>query len=92
MNQQQPRPQNYLVLAILTTIFCCLVPGIVSIVYAAKVNGLYAEGRYDEAMSASRNAKTWGLVGLGLGILTYIIVFAIYGIAIFAILSGDGSL
>lgn len=91
MNQQQPRPQNYLVLAILTTIFCCLIPGIVSIVYAAKVNGLYAEGRYDEAMAASRNAKTWGLVGLGLGILTYIILFAIYGIAIFAILSGDGS-
>ena len=90
MEQNQPRPQNYLVLAILTTIFCCMPTGIVSIIYAAKVNGLYAEGRYEEASAASGTAKTWGIVGLAIGLLSYIIVFAIYGFAIFAILSGSG--
>lgn len=90
MNQTQPRPQNYLVLAILTTIFCCIPTGIVSIVYSSKVNSLYAEGRYDEAMAASKTAKTWGIVGLVIGLLSYIIVFAIYGFAFFAILSGNG--
>ena len=39
-------PPNYLVWAILTTIFCCLPFGIVSIVFAAQVNGKYAGGDY----------------------------------------------
>lgn len=90
MNQTQPRPQNYLVLAILTTIFCCLPTGIVSIIYSSKVNTLVAEGKYDEAIAASKSAKTWGIVGLVIGLLSYIIVFAIYGLAIFAILAGNG--
>ena len=90
MDQNQPRPQNYLVLAILSTIFCCMPAGVVSIIYAAKVNGLYAEGRYNEAIAASKNAKTWGIVSLVSAILLWIILIAIYGFAIFAILAGSG--
>ncbi len=37
-------PPNYLVWAILCTIFCCLPLGIASIVFAAQVNGKYAGG------------------------------------------------
>lgn len=77
--ENQPRPQNYLVFAILTTVLCCLPAGIVSIVYAAKVNGLYAEGRYDEAQSASKNAKTWAIVSAALGVLFIIIYFGFVG-------------
>ena len=40
----QPDVPNYLVPAILTTVFCCLPFGIVSIVYAAQVNGKVARG------------------------------------------------
>lgn len=58
----QPRPDNYLVWAILTTICCCLPFGIVSIVYAAKVNGLYAAQRYVEANEASAEAKKWAII------------------------------
>jgi len=90
MDQRQPRPQNYLILAILTTIFCCIPTGIVSIVYSSRVNTLYAEGRYQEAISASKTAKTWGIAGLVIGLFSYIILFAIYGLAIFAILAGNG--
>lgn len=82
MNSNQPRPQNYLVAAILSTIFCCLPTGIVSIIYAAKVNGLYAEGRYDEAVAASKNAKTWFIVSLVIGLIVAILYF-LFGLAIF---------
>jgi hypothetical protein len=79
MESNHPKPQNYLVAAILTTIFCCLPAGIVSIVYAAKVNGLYAEGKFAEADSASKNAKTWFIVSLVAGLLFFIIYFAFFG-------------
>ena len=38
MEQNHPKPQNYLVIAIIGTLLCCI-PGIVSVIYAAKVNG-----------------------------------------------------
>ena len=90
MEQNHPKPQNYLVFAILTTIFCCQITGIISIIYAAKVNGLYAEGKFNEAITASKNAKTWNIVGLSIGLLVWLAVIAIYGFAFFAILSGNG--
>lgn len=79
MDQNRPRPQNYLVFAILTTVLCCLPAGVVSIVYASKVNGLYAEGKYDEAESASKNAKTWAIVSAAVaavGLILYFLFFA----------------
>lgn len=59
-----PRPKNYLVLAILSTIFCCLPFGIVSIVYAAKVDNYWNAGNYLQAESASRKAKGWMLAAV----------------------------
>ncbi len=43
---------NYLVFAILTTVFCCLPAGVVSIVYAAQVNSKVAMGDIAGAMAA----------------------------------------
>lgn len=75
------KPGNYLVLAILCTVCCCLPAGVVSIVYASKVNEAYERGEYEAAEKHSRNARTWGIVGVvvgGLAMLVYvaIIVFA----------------
>ena len=84
MEQNRPKPENYLVFAILSTILCCWPAGVVSIVYAAKVNGLYAEGKYNEAEAASKNAKTWAIVSAVLAIVFIIIYFAIFGAALFA--------
>ena len=77
------RPDNYLVWAILATVLCCLPFGIVSIVYAAKVNGLYAAKQYDEAETASKNAKKWAIIAAVSGVVIDIIyiIFALLGTA-----------
>ena len=76
-------PPNYLVWAILTTLFCCLPLGIASIVFAAQVNGKHAAGDIAGAQEASRKAKqfaTWsaiaGVIVLVLYILFIVVVAA----------------
>ena len=73
-----PKPNNYMALAILTTIFCCLPFGIVGIVKASKVNSLYMMKQYDLAVQASADAKKWGMISLICGIVLYVINVAIY--------------
>ncbi|WP_100615899.1 CD225/dispanin family protein [Confluentibacter citreus] len=88
MENKPPRPNSYLALAIITTIVCCLPTGIVSIIYSTKVNGLYEDGKYDEALRASKNAKTWGLISIGATFLVVILYVLIFGVAIFGALVG----
>lgn len=70
---------NYLVQAILVTLFCCLPAGVVAIVFAAQVNGKVEAGDIAGARSASRNAKIWSWVsfGVGLGLLVLYIGFIV---------------
>ena len=85
-----PRPNSYLALSIISTILCCLPIGIVSIIYATKVNSLYEDGNYDEANRASKNAKTWGLVSIGVAVLGWLLYLLIFGVALFGAMSnGD---
>lgn len=73
---------NYLVFAILTTLFCCLPAGVVSIVYAAQVNGKVAAGDIAGAMAASKNAKLWAMISAGVGaavIVLYLIFVVVIG-------------
>ena len=60
--------ENHLVLAILTTLFCCLPFGIVSIVYAVQVNSALAARNYELAKTNSEKAKYWGIVSLWIGL------------------------
>ena len=69
---------NYLVQAILVTIFCCLPAGIVSIVYAAQVNGKLAAGDIRGAEAASNNARTWAWVSFGLSLGVGVIYFLLF--------------
>ena len=64
---------NYLVQAILVTIFCCIPFGIVSIVFAAQVNGKVAAGDFTGAIESSKKAKTWAWVSLGVGLALVLI-------------------
>lgn len=66
---QGVRPPTYLVLSVLVTLFCCLIFGIVGIVYAAKVDPAWNAGLYDEAREYSRKARNWALLGMSLSIL-----------------------
>lgn len=83
MENKPARPSSYLALAIISTILCFLPTGIVSIVYATKVNSAYEDGNYLEAEKASRSAKTWGLVSIAIAVVGWIICILIFGIAIF---------
>lgn len=75
------KPDSCLVWAILTTVLCCLPFGIVAIVYAARVDTLWFSGYQNEALQAAKTAKTWVIVG----IVSSLIVWALYFILIFAL-------
>jgi len=79
----QPAPPNYLVWAILSTVLCCLPLGIVSIVKSAQVNGLWAQGRADEARAASVSAKKFAIIAAIVGaviLVAYVIVLVAIGV------------
>jgi hypothetical protein len=76
-------PQNYLVWAILTTIFCCLPAGVVAIVYAAQVNGKWAMGDFQGAMNSSKNAKVWSIIS-ACGIVAVVGIWMLFALVIFA--------
>jgi len=59
---------NYLVQAILVTLFCCLPFGIVAIVFASQVNARVQAGDMRGALSASQSAKTWCWISFGIGL------------------------
>jgi hypothetical protein len=65
---------NYLVFAILATLFCCLPLGIPAIVYASQVNSLVAAGNMQAARDASKKAKMWCWISFGLG-LGFIVLY-----------------
>ena len=71
---------NYLVGAILVTLFCCLPLGIPAIVFATQVNSKVAIGDIEGAKKASKNAMIWTFVSLGAGLvggLIYILFMVI---------------
>ena len=63
---------NYLVPAILATLFCCLPLGVVSIIFATQVNSKVAAGDIAGAMEASRKAKMFLFIAVGGGLLALI--------------------
>ena len=71
---------NYLVFAILVTIFCCWLFGIPAIVFAARVNGKVAAGDIEGAMKSSRMAKIWCWVAFGVGLVALIVYLILVGI------------
>ncbi|PVW15301.1 CD225/dispanin family protein [Marixanthomonas spongiae] len=83
VTNQPPKPDNYLVWAILCTVLCCLPLGIVSIIKSTKVNELYAQGDYAGAQKASNDAKKWAMWGaiIAGGFFIIYILLMILGVA-----------
>lgn len=77
MGNQGSKPDNNMLWAILSTLFCCLPLGIVAIINAAKVDGLYRSGDYSGAQEAADNAKKYAQYGLVIGIIWIVIYFFI---------------
>jgi len=88
--QPQPNPglppENNMIWAILSTLLCCLPFGIVAIVYASKVNGLWMSGQYDAAYQAAKTARNWSIAAACSGLavtIIYSILILVYGVTIF---------
>jgi predicted secreted protein len=79
-------PPNYILWSILTTVFCCLPFGIVSIVYAAQVNNKWAMGDVTGAHASSQKAKQFAIWSA----LTSVILTVLF-IVLIVVLSAVGS-
>lgn len=80
VDYSQKLVNNYMVLSILTTIFCCIPFGIVAIVYSSKVSRLQGIGDIQGAIEASKNARMWGIIALVCGAVFWIfhLIFVIF--------------
>jgi hypothetical protein len=67
------QPDNNLVWGILVTVLCCLPLGIVSIIKAAQVSGLWGQGRYAEAQQAADDAKKFAIWGVIAGVVVGVV-------------------
>jgi hypothetical protein len=63
---------NYLVPAIIS-IFCCWPLGIVAVIFAAQVNGKVASGDIAGANDASKKAKLFSYISIGIGLVVGVI-------------------
>ncbi|OGF50986.1 MAG: hypothetical protein A2231_06420 [Candidatus Firestonebacteria bacterium RIFOXYA2_FULL_40_8] len=69
---EKPKPKNYMIVSILL-ILSCIPTAIVSFIYGLKVNSSFLEGKYDEAETYTRKAKTWVWISVVIGIIITII-------------------
>lgn len=74
-----PAVPNHLVWAILATLFCCLPFGIVSIVYASKVDGLRLSGNLHGAIEMSDKARNWALLAMLSPLIGVVLWFLFFG-------------
>ncbi|MDO4736821.1 MAG: CD225/dispanin family protein [Bacteroidia bacterium] len=85
-----PPHSNMMVWSILVTIFCCLVGGIVAIVYSARSNDLYncavmtqdermRQYLYNESVNKNSTAKTWILISVLAMVIIAILYFVFIG-------------
>jgi Interferon-induced transmembrane protein len=73
---------NYLIPAIIS-LFCCLPLGVVGVIFAAQVNGKVAAGDTAGALDASKKAKMFSFIAIGLGlagIVCYVLFVVIMGV------------
>lgn len=68
------KPENFLIMAIVTTLCCCMPLGIASIVYASQVDSKFNAGDYQGAINASNNAKMWAWIAFGIGLAVNLLV------------------
>lgn len=85
--EEVSKPSTHMPLAIVSTIFCSIVLGIIAIVKASQVNSHWNAGRTEEAIKASKSARTWGIVALvGGPIIRAILIFFLFLIGLATVL------
>ena len=69
-HKEEPMPSTWLVWSVLSTIFCCFIPGIIAIIFSSQVSSKYYAGDIEGAKRASRTAEIWIIVSVVLGIMS----------------------
>lgn len=79
--EQEPMPSTYLIWSVLSTIFCCFIPGIIAIIFSSQVSGKYYGGDIEGARRASRMAEIWIIVSVVIGVVsaTLYVPFMLFG-------------
>jgi len=83
-----PKPSSHMVLAVLSTLFCCLPTGIYAMICASQVDGLYSRGDFYGAQSKANSARNWSIIGAVGSFIIAIIYIVIYAGAIAAAMGG----
>lgn len=76
-----PMPKTWLAESIVVTLLCCIVFGVIAIVYSSQVESNYLQGNYEMAEYKSRQARNmvlWG-IGIGAGVAVLYIGFIVMG-------------
>jgi hypothetical protein len=71
------KSRTYLIEAILVTLCCCQVAGIVAIVYAALANGQAKAGNLSQAERYGTIARRWSIAGFAVGAVIYLTYFGV---------------
>ena len=66
------KPDNGLVGAILSTLFCCLPFGIAAIVFAAQVDTAWNAGNHTAAHESAEKAKNWTIASVVTGLVVIV--------------------
>lgn len=74
-NNGRPMPPTYLVWSVVCTLLCCMVPGILAIIFSSQVSSKYFAGDYEGAERASRRAEIWIIISFVLGIISATLYF-----------------
>ena len=87
------KPSNFLVLAITSVIVGFFPLGVVSTVYASRVDGLWLAGRQAEALAASRRARGWAMASLitaaAIFVIAVLVVLSLFLVIVFTPRYGD---
>lgn len=70
-------PQTYLGWSILVTMLCCLPFGVVAIIKSCGVTTSYNRGDYESALKNSKEAQTWIIVSVVVGLISGVLVTAL---------------
>lgn len=65
--------ENHLIKSIIATLCCCAPIGLVSVIYAARVDALLQYDNY-AAMEASKKAGLWSTLAIGIGLVVNTLV------------------
>lgn len=80
--------KNYLIESILSLVFCGGLFAIPAIIYASQVDGKLAQGDYQGALEASKNAKLWLTIAVSIALVCGFGGMCFYGMMVMLAVAG----